>query len=324
MRVLVLHSDIGADAPPEEADTLMTARAIAETLRDLGHSAALAPFVSSPDGVRAAIDGAHADIVFNMVESVFGHDGLASVAPAMFEKLGVPYTGSGAATIALAGDKPLAKRILRAAGLPTPDWLMPPDWTGCDEAARYVVKSATEDASLGLDDGAVVVGRSAIATRMRACLARYGGRWFAERYIDGREFNVAMLEKDGAINALPVPEMRFENWPEGRPRIVGYQAKWDPGSIESENTVRGFGLERNDAALASDLTDLAQQAMRLFGLRGYARVDFRVDEQGRATILEVNPNPSLDPEAGFAAAAVQAGLTYNDLIAHILDAASRA
>lgn len=323
MRVLVLHTDIGANAPPEELDTLMTSRAIAETLRSLGHAAALAPFVPSPGEVRAAIDDARADIVFNMVESVFGYDGLASVAPAIFEKLGVPFTGSSAATIALAGDKPLAKRTLRAAGLPTPDWLMPPDWIGCDEAARYIVKSATEDASLGLDDDAVVTGSSAIAMRMRTSHARYGGRWFAERYVEGREFNVAMLEKDGAITTLPVPEMRFENWPDGRPRIVGYRAKWDAASTESENTVRGFGLEQEDAALASDLIDLAQRATHLFDLRGYARVDFRVDQRGRATILEVNPNPSLDPEAGFAAAAARSGLAYGDLIAHILDAACR-
>lgn len=323
MRILVLHSDIGADAPPEELDTLMTSRAIAQTLQELGHAAVLSRFVPLPDRIRAAIDDERADIVFNMVESVLGHDGLASVAPAIFEKLGVAFTGSGAAAIGLAGDKPLAKGVLRAAGLPTPDWLMPPDWAGCDETERYIVKSATEDASLGLDDAAVVAGRAAIAARARACHAQYGGRWFAERYIEGREFNVAMLEKGGAIRTLPVPEMRFVNWPDGRPRIVGYRAKWDAESIESDCTVRGFGLEREDATLASNLIDLAQRAIQLFGLRGYARVDFRVDEFGRATILELNPNPSLDPEAGFAAAAARAGLTYSDLIAHILEAANR-
>lgn len=323
MRILVLHSDVAAGAPPEERDTLLTSEIIAETLRGLGHEARLAAFAASPDAVLAACREARADVVFNMVESVLGQDSLAAMAPAILEKLSIPFTGSGAAPIALAGNKPLAKRVMRGAGLPTPDWAEAPQWDGLAVDQRYIVKSASEDASLGLDDAGVVRGKAAVEARARVCRQRFGGRWFAEAYIEGREFNVAVLEQDGAPAVLPIAEMRFEDWPDERPRIVGYRAKWDAESEESAKTVRAFGLEQCEPKLAARLVEHAQSAWRLFGLRGYIRVDYRVDQEGRPMILEVNPNPCLEPEAGFAAAAAAAGLSYPRLIAEILGAALR-
>jgi D-alanine-D-alanine ligase len=320
MRVLVVHSDVGADAPPDELDTLTTADAIAGALRATGHTVELVPFAVSPDRMREAIDAFRAEIIFNMVESVFGEDGLASMAPSLFEGLEIPYSGSASAPMALTGDKPLAKRMLRAAGLPTPDWCEPPLWDDLDEARPYIVKSATEDASLDLDDGAIVRGAAALA-RVRQSRERHGGRWFAEAYVEGREFNVALLEEQGRMRALPIPEMRFEDWPAEKPRIVGYRAKWDEASHEATNTVRAFGLERQSPALAQALTGLALEASRLFGMRGYARVDFRVDGEGRPTILEINPNPCLDPKAGFAAASREAGFSYEAMIGSILASA---
>jgi D-alanine-D-alanine ligase len=212
---------------------------------------------------------------------------------------------------------------MRAARLPTPEWSEPPGWDGLKDGTRYIVKSASEDASLGLDDGAVVSGRDAVESRVRSSGVRFGGAWFAEAYIEGREFNVSLIEEDGLLRVLPMPEMRFERWPDARPRIVGYSAKWDEESNESAMTVRTFGLEKDDAGLAAQLADLARKTWRLFDMRGYARVDFRVDREGCPTILEVNPNPCLEPQAGFAAAAGMAGLSYAGLIASILAAATR-
>jgi D-alanine-D-alanine ligase len=323
MRIVVLHSDVGADAPPDELETLTTADAVARALRNTGHFAALAPFPASLEGVRKILDAVRADAVFNMVESVFGQDSLAAMAPSIFERLSISYTGSAAAPIALAGDKPLAKRVLRAAGLPTPDWSEPPSWDGLEGATPYIVKSATEDASLGLDDGALVRGRMALSERFRHARELHGGRWFAEAYVEGREFNVALLEDQGGLRALPIPEMCFEDWPAMKPRIVGYRAKWEEGADEAVKTVRAFGLEQQEPDLARALTDLACEAAHLFGIGGYARVDFRVDGHGRPTILEINPNPCLEPNSGFAAAARQAGFSYDAMIGSILAAAAR-
>lgn len=322
MRVLVVHSDVGADARPDDLDTLTSAEAIADALRKQGHIAALAPFAASPEAVRKILDDFRADAVFNMVESVFGQDSLAALAPSIFERIGVPYTGNASAPIAVTGDKPLAKRLMRAAGLPTPDWCEPPAWDGLDDAQTYIVKSATEDASLGLDDGALVQGCEAVIARAERSAKRHRGRWFAEAYIEGREFNVALLEEQGGMRALPVPEMRFQDWPQGKPRIVGYDAKWDEGSDDAVKTVRGFGLEREAPVLARTLSDLALKTAAQFGIGGYARIDFRTDRDGRPFILEINANPCLDPHAGFAAAAAEAGLSYETTIGSILAAAT--
>jgi D-alanine-D-alanine ligase len=323
MRVLVLHSDVAPDAPPDEQDTLITARAIADALRGNGHEAVLAPFTPEPAALKKLIESIQPQIVFNMVESVFGEGQIASIAPAMLEKLGVPYTGVSAAAMAVTGDKPLAKNILRAAGLPTPDWSEPPDWEGLAEGRKYVVKSATEDASLELDDNAVVASVKTVRERAHNCAAKHGGRWFAEAYVEGREFNVAILEEDGGPRVLPIAEMQFVDWAADRPKIVGYAAKWDDASKDSTNTVRVFGWEKDEPALYRALCENARGAWKLFGLTGYARVDFRVDAHSTPLILEINPNPCLEPKAGFAAAAGTAGLSYADTIERILRAAKR-
>jgi D-alanine-D-alanine ligase len=179
----------------------------------------------------------------------------------------------------------------------------------------------TEDASFGLDDGAVVEGRDLVVARAQSCAARLGGRWFAERFIEGREFNVALMERDGAPQVLPVGEMVFERWDDNRPRIVGYAAKWNEATSEFRDTTRDFGWREREPGLCKSLEKLARDCWMLFGLNGYARVDIRVDAENRPFILEVNPNPCLEPDAGFAAASVQAGMSYDELIETIVRAA---
>lgn len=321
MHILVLHSDVAPDAPPDEQDTIVTAKAVAVALTARGHGAALAPFVPKTDRLRAQAAGF--DVVFNLVESVEGQGLLACIAPLLLERLGAAYTGSPAATIALAGDKPMAKRVLRAAGLPTPDWAEPPQWNGIAEDARTIVKSASEDASIGLDDAAVVSGRDAVMARAERSAARYGGRWFAEAYVEGREFNVAVLEEVAGPRVLPVAEMRFTDWPADRPKIVGYAAKWDETSADAERTVRRFGVEKDEPAFGRTLHALALKAWTLFGLKSYARVDFRAGATGEPVILEINPNPCLEPQAGFTAAAAEAGYSYAELVENIAAAAVR-
>ena len=313
MKILVLHSDIAADAPPEELDTLIAAEAVAAALQSRGHEVAQAAF--REETLKDALAAIRPDIVFNLVEGVDGQGRLAPKAPQMLADLGQRFTGVSARAMAATNDKPLTKMMLRQAGLATPGWAVPPDWAGLD-GGRWIVKAALEDASLGLDDGAVVEGGE-VLKRAQECAARFGGDWFAERYIDGREFNIAVL--DGRV--LPMAEMRFERWPEGKPRIVGYDAKWEEDSPGWKGTVRVFGVEGHEPRLAQALHAACEQVWKLFGLSGFARVDFRVDDEGTPLILEINTNPCISPDAGFAAAAAQAGMSYEDLIEAITLAA---
>jgi D-alanine-D-alanine ligase len=321
MRVLVLHSDVGENPPPDELETVETAHAIAEALAGRGHETSLAPFHPDPAIIRAHIAAARAEAVFNMVESVYGLGALAPVAPALLETFGLSYTGCGSAAMALACDKPLTKNILRAAGLPTADWAEPPHWNGLVDDRKYIVKSANEDASRGLDDGAVVQGREAVCARAAQSAALLGGRWFAEAFMDGREFNIAILEHEGVPRVLPIPEMRFESWSKDRPRILSYAAKWDAESPDDAQTVRVFGTERHEPDLARNLSDVACKTWNLMGLRGFARIDFRIDAGGAPMILEVNPNPCLHPLSGFASAAAEAKLSYPECVDLILQSA---
>lgn len=321
MKVLVLHSDVPPDAPPEDQDTLIAARAVRDALRSKDHQARLAAFTPDRDVLAATLTEYGPDIVFNLVEGIDGKGKLAYLAPQLLDELDMRYTGTGAEALIVTGDKPRTKRLLHNAEMPTPAWAEPPLWESLSPG-RWIVKCADEDASIGLDDGAVVEAAD-VPDRAEACTARYGGAWFAEQFIDGREFNIAILEGGGYPRVLPMAEMTFAQWPAGRPRIVGYTAKWDDASFESVQTVRKFGVEENEPQLANKLRGLCEQAWFLLGCRGTARVDFRVDGEGNPLILEVNPNPGIAPDAGLVAAAAEAGLTYADLIERIVLEAAR-
>jgi D-alanine-D-alanine ligase len=318
MKVLVLHSDVPADAPPEDQDTLVAASAVAAALTRKGLAVASAAF--RQDSLAGVIELETPDLVFNMVEGVDGKGILASAAPRLLADMGMSFTGASAEALDISCDKPLAKARLRAGGLATPDWSMPPVWSGLDGRA-FIVKAALEDGSIGLDDQCVVTGADAVKARAAQCLARFGGSWFAEEYVEGREFNLSLLGSARDLRILPMAEMTFADWPADKPRIVGYGAKWDEGSPGYRHTVRRFGVEQEEPALAAKLRSACERVWRLFDLTGFVRLDFRV-RGGEPLILEINPNPGIAPDAGFAAAAEQAGMDYDALIAAIVRAAA--
>lgn len=310
----VLH---GAAADrPDEADTIVTAEAVSAALQRLGYDSPIAHLGLDLSAV-ARLAAARPAVVFNLVEALDGDSALAPLAPAVLDHFGLAYTGSGLAAHHLTLSKTAAKRQLAAAGLPTPAWS--PDGSGFASAELVIVKSDSEHASLGLDAASVVPAANArreIAVRQQ----RFGGRFFAEAYVEGREFNLSLLETAEGPRVLPPAEILFLDFPAGRPRIVDYEAKWETDSTVYANTPRSFDLAAGDGPLLAELGDLARAAWRLFGLAGYARVDFRVDAAGLPTILEVNLNPCLAPDAGFVAAAARAGLDYDSVIGSILTA----
>ena len=316
--VVVLH---GATADrPDEADTIAQAQAVADALRRAGWDARIEAI-----GLDLAVLGRlltpRPAFVFNLVEALDGDGSLIHLVPGVLDHLGVRYTGAPATAHFLTTHKPIAKRLMRAAGLPTPDWLDGLTGSGALRGhARAIVKPAAEDASLGIDPGSVVpVERADAALAARA--ARFGGAWFAEAFIDGREFNVGLIETRGRLQVLPIAEILFVGYPPERPRIVDYEAKWVEHSFGYDHTPRRFDLPEPDGPLVDLLGRLAVAAFRLFGLCGYGRVDVRVDPAGEPWILEVNANPCLAADAGFMAAAAHAGLTIDDIVGGIVEAA---
>ncbi len=192
----------------------------------------------------------------------------------------------------------------------------------------WIFKTVWEHASFGIEDDSLVaeVGElppgAEAGEDWQARLARrereLGRPYFAERYVEGREFNLSLLADAGGPQVLPPAEIDFSRFPSGKPRIVGYRAKWQADSPEYHATPRRFDFASADRPLVDGLAELARSSWQCFGLRGYARVDFRVDLQGAPWILEINVNPCLSPDAGFAAALDRAGIPFSQAIARIL------
>src|SRR5262249_29685337 len=149
--------------------------------------------------------------VFNLVESVEGLGRLIHLAPALYESLGLPYTGAGSEAMHLTSNKPLAKRLLAAAGIATPEWIGQSAWSRFMPAfaGPYIVKSVWEHASIGIDESSVVEDARRLAAVVRKRQKRFGGEWFAERFIDGREFNLSLLGAPNGVELLPPAEMLF-------------------------------------------------------------------------------------------------------------------
>ena len=330
--IFILHNTVSDAAGADERDVLVQVGAVAEAISALGRQSQTLSVDLNLEALRTEFIARRPPLVFNLVESLGGSDRLAPLAAVLLEDLGISFTGSGADALYVAGSKRLTKQRLMAHGLPTPDAFFYDEPHSSDNAGasfaagRYLLKAEHEHASFAMDDAALLDAESmdeliaALAERER----RHGKPFFAERYIEGREFNVSLLERsDGTPEVLPVAEISFDSFPPDKPRIVGYAAKWNEESGEYQETPRRFEFPERDDALLASLRSLAERVWQILHLRGYARVDFRVDEGGAPWILEANANPCLSPDAGFAAALAHAGISYAAGIERIVGSLGR-
>jgi len=329
MRVAVVHHAVRPAAPADEQDILVQAQAVSSALEALGHDVVILPCTLNLLEMRHDLSALNSQVVFNLVETLEETGRLIHLFPALLDAMGLPYTGATSLSVMTTSHKILAKGRLRAAGIATPSWSgpFPQDGSGgetCgvteeDEGDVWIIKSVWEHASVGLDETSIVRGnREDVAAILPERAARLGGACFAERFVEGREFNLSLLTGPEGPQVLPPAEILFEDFAPGVPRVVDYRAKWDPASHAYQNTPRRFAHGSEDAPLVRDLTERALRCWKVFQLKGYARVDFRVDGQGRPWVLEVNTNPCLSPDAGFAAALEQAGIPFVEAVDRIV------
>lgn len=343
MKIAILHGEVAKDASPDEKDVLVQVNFVSEGLARLGHEPVAVPVSLNLAEAARTLAALCPAIVFNLVESLVGKGGLIHIVPALLEALKIPYTGAGAESMMLSSNKLLAKKWLTSAGLPTPPWFTTKEGhRDLRISGPWLVKSVWEHASIGLDEDSVVqeADRERLLAEMDARRDTLGGSCLAEAFIDGREFNLSLLARRkgrqfacpasaarGAASrlalksvpeVLPPAEIRFDAYPPGKVRVVGYRSKWEEGSFEFSHTPLSFTFSETDAPLLLRLKELALRCWKLFDLQGYARVDFRVDKAGRPWILEVNANPCLSPDAGFFAATLRADLTFEAVLERII------
>jgi D-alanine-D-alanine ligase len=318
MKILILHNSPLPNRT-DDADTLQQVAEITAALKALKHEVIVGA-VDSLTEIEDLLNRHQPQLVFNLVESFLGSDKNINLIPEYLESKNMAYTGCTAVAMLLTGDKVAAKKIMQKVGIPTPAYFDEGFAEGqIEETLQMIVKSKTEHASFGMDADSVVVGAMAAKNLMQKKAEELDGQWLAEQYIDGREFNVSVIGRKGQAKILPLAEIVFSNFAANTPKIVDYAAKWDESSHAYHNTARRFVDEDTESILVEKIKNITLKCWAAFDLCGYARVDFRVDAQGNPWVLEINANPCLTRDAGFIAAAAEAGMDYIQIINHIME-----
>ena len=303
------------DDSDAEYDAPSTINAIADALRSLGHEVVLLEATAELPELLTAAD---VDVVFNVAEGLRGRNREAQI-PALLELLGIEYTGSDPATLAITLDKALAKRLIREAGIHTADFALLEPGNPRPPRMTYplIVKPNTEGSSKGVTRTSVVRSDEDLARALEAVCGRYHQKALVEAFLPGREFTIGLLG-DTTPRVLP-------------PMEIVFGAKAGPEPVYAFHHKQAFGDEvryevpaRLDPELERALTDCARECFDALGCRDVARIDLRLDAEGRVNFIECNPLPGLTPGWSDLCMIAEAdGLDYRGLIGEILAPALR-
>ncbi len=298
-----IEERVSDESVAEVAESVLTA------LTEDGCSAVLLPLHTSLMSFIRRLKELRVDVLVNLCEGFLGRPQLEPNVAAVFEAVGIPFTGNSSRALAICQDKFKAKAILHSFGLPTARGrLVTSVGQKVDIPFPAIVKPNQEDASSGIYKDAVVYDRDSLEKKVAKIIDGYRQPALVEEFIQGREFNVAVLQNEG-LRALPVSEIDFSGMPEDSPHICSYEAKWFQDHI-LYLTTPAICPAPIDNALAEKLQQYALAAFQAMGCRDYARVDFRMRPNGEIFVLEVNPNPDASLDAGYCRALRAAGIDY--------------
>jgi D-alanine-D-alanine ligase len=321
MKILIIHNKLSENALTDEMDVMEQVRLVEESLISLDHEVRVLPVSLDLSKAIADIRAISPELIFNLVESFENKGELVYFAPAILDVLKIPYTGTHTVQMFLSSSKTLTKESLIRHSIPTPGSFEINVLHQIQKEKKYILKPKWEEGSLGLDEDAVFSGDNIDFVKK---LKNYSLKdYFIEEFVEGREFNCALIAEENGPSVLAVAEIEFVDFPENKPKILGYKAKWDEESFEYKNTVRRLDFDETDGSLLAGLGELAKKCWFACGLRGYARIDFRVDKLGNPFVLEVNSNPCISPDSGYYAAAVHAGLPFTKVVQLIIEDAFR-
>lgn len=294
--------------------------AIVKALREKGFAVRAVNIKDDFERLYAALTAPRPDVVFNLVEFFNDDPRQEDRVAALYDLLRIPYTGSPPLTLALCQRKGLAKRILKASHIPIPRYFLvkaeplPPK----PARLRYplIVKPAWEDASLGVDEKAVVDDRAQLESRVHWILTEFKQPALVEDFIEGRELGVSVIG-NGNPRVLPVEEMDFSRLSPEYRGIISFESKWNPlcEAFHLGDLVCPAKLSR---AVEARVRSIALRAYQAMGCRDYARIDMRLDKHMNVFVLEVNPNPDLTEGVAFMASARAAGISFADALGAIV------
>jgi D-alanine-D-alanine ligase len=298
---------------------------IEESLGKLGYEYRTIAIQNSTPILSVAnlIDGLKPDCVFNLVEAINGNSQMEMALPAMLDLMKIPYTGSNALTLGLCQDKAKSKAILKCNNIQTPSFEVYGWDTHLSDHTIFpsIVKPLHEDGSLGISEKSIVKNHAELAIAVYHILREYRQESIVEEYIDGREFGIGVIDFNGGPIPFPVSEIVFDGYPDGVPKIVSYNSKWNNETVEYKNSVPHCPADV-DPRLAKRLQDTGLEAFKIMGCRGYARVDIRMRGED-IFVIEVNPNCDIAPGSGIFKILKAAGITYEEFVKNLVEGALR-
>ncbi|MCC6303252.1 MAG: ATP-grasp domain-containing protein [Gammaproteobacteria bacterium] len=328
LRVMVLtHSDLVppddlADRDDPRLPKYQTEHDVHQALLALGHEARIVGVGDDPAPVRSAIEEWRPHIAFNLLEEFAGNVALDYYIVSYLEMLKVPYTGCNPRGLLLSRDKALSKKLLAHHRIAVPHFRTF-RWgrTVAVREARHLpypmlVKGLLAQGSHGISQASVVHDADELVARVIQAQEMTGGDVIAEQFIDGREI-YATVTGNNRLQVLPLRELVFGGQDEGGPRIATYKVKWDEKYRERHGIDYQF-VRTLPAGMAEAIPKLCKRIYRILDLSGYARIDLRLNREGKVYVLDVNANAALTGDDDMALSAEKAGLSYPQFIQRLL------
>ena len=296
--------------------------AIANALREEGYEVDL---LNINEDIQVLIDllkNNPPDVAFNLIEFYRDDPALEHLVAGLYALYGVKFTGAGPFTLALCQRKGMTKQLLLANNVPTPRYklLSEPKMPG-RHGLRYplIIKPAREDASSGVEKGSVVYNFEQLKERVTKTFEGYDPPILVEEFIEGREFHVSVLGNDPP-EVLPIIEFDFSELPSDHPKIISYDAKWNPLE-ETFHRVHALCPAKLTKRLEKKVKSISLEAYKITGCHDYARLDLRITEDNKVFVLEVNPNPDLTEGVSFMDSAEHYDLSFGETLAKIVECA---
>jgi D-alanine-D-alanine ligase len=323
--LVVVHQSL---VPPDtlqgysekEIDEWRTEYEVVVALKESGHTVQTLGVLDSLTELRTALVDNKPDLVFNLLEEFNGIVTYDQHVVAFLELMRQPYTGCNPRGLLLSRDKVLCKQLLAFHRIPSPQFAVFRRGQRFHLPRRLrlplFVKSATEDASLGIAQASVVDDAQKLRERVQFMHEQIGSDALVEEYIEGRELYVGMLGNE-RLTALPAWEMQFGSMSESVRGIATRKVKWDR-AYQKKYGITTAGAGELPPGVEVQLDRLARRIYRALHLSGYARIDFRMRADGSLFVLEANPNPNIAREEDFAASARAAGIDYKPLLERIM------